>query len=96
MYNLIQTRVLTICQSKSADKLEGKIVYYFASFYTSLLWLQNASSESTCMRDGTETEESDDEKDGRSYGSLMIERLTGTQDGRIDHMLQVKFRCIFS
>lgn len=48
------------------------------------------------MRDGTETEESDDEKDGRSYGSLMMERLTGTQDGRIDHMLQVKFRCIFS
>uniref|UniRef100_A0A1J3HS01 Phospholipase SGR2 n=1 Tax=Noccaea caerulescens TaxID=107243 RepID=A0A1J3HS01_NOCCA len=55
----VRTRVLTICQSKSADKLE-------------------------------ETEESDDEKDGRSYGSLMMERLTGTQDGRIDHMLQDK------
>lgn len=36
-------------------------------------------------------EETDDEKDGRSYGSLMMERLTGTLDGRIDHMLQVKF-----
>ncbi|KAH0854832.1 hypothetical protein HID58_037127 [Brassica napus] len=32
----------------------------------------------------------DDEKDGRSYGSLMMERLTGTRDGRIDHMLQDK------
>ena len=38
----------------------------------------------------TETEETDDEKDGRSYGSLMMERLTGTRDGRIDHMLQVE------
>ncbi|KAJ4881271.1 Phospholipase SGR2 [Raphanus sativus] len=37
-----------------------------------------------------ETEETDDEKDGRSYGSLMMERLTGTRDGRIDHMLQEK------
>ncbi|CAA7061232.1 unnamed protein product [Microthlaspi erraticum] len=58
-FDSVRTRVLTICQSKSADKLE-------------------------------ETEESDDEKDVRSYGSLMIERLTGTQDGRIDHMLQDK------
>jgi hypothetical protein len=42
------------------------------------------------MCDGTEMEETDDEKDDRSYGSLMIERLTGTRDGRIDHMLQEK------
>ncbi|KAL1204964.1 Phospholipase SGR2 [Cardamine amara subsp. amara] len=55
----VRTRVLTICQSKSSDKLE-------------------------------DTEESDEEKDGRSYGSLMMERLTGTRDGRIDHMLQDK------
>ncbi|CAH8331332.1 unnamed protein product [Eruca vesicaria subsp. sativa] len=55
----LQTRVLTICQSKSSDKLE-------------------------------DSEETDDEKDGRSYGSLMMERLTGTRDGRIDHMLQDK------
>ncbi|ONK73154.1 uncharacterized protein A4U43_C04F27830 [Asparagus officinalis] len=26
----------------------------------------------------------------RSYGSLMIERLTGSEDGRIDHVLQDK------
>ncbi|XP_010499700.1 PREDICTED: phospholipase SGR2-like isoform X2 [Camelina sativa] len=58
-FDSVRTRVLTICQSKSADKLD-------------------------------EIEETDDEKDGRSYGSLMIERLTGTQDGRIDHMLQEK------
>lgn len=25
----------------------------------------------------------------RSYGSLMMERLTGSEDGRIDHVLQV-------
>lgn len=37
-----------------------------------------------------ESEDTDDEKDGRSYGSLMMERLTGTRDGRIDHMLQDK------
>ncbi|XP_010460975.1 PREDICTED: phospholipase SGR2 [Camelina sativa] len=58
-FDSVRTRVLTICQSKSADKLD-------------------------------EIEETDDEKDGRSDGSLMIERLTGTQDGRIDHMLQDK------
>ncbi|ESQ33675.1 hypothetical protein EUTSA_v10006721mg [Eutrema salsugineum] len=58
-FDSVRTRVLTICQSKSSDKLE-------------------------------ETEETDDEKDGRSYGSLMMERLTGTREGRIDHMLQDK------
>nr|GFA88325.1 phospholipase SGR2 [Tanacetum cinerariifolium] len=26
----------------------------------------------------------------RSYGSLMLERLTGSQDGRVDHVLQNK------
>ncbi|KAM7477268.1 hypothetical protein LguiB_024511 [Lonicera macranthoides] len=37
-------------------------------------------------------EASDDaqQKEERSYGSLMIERLTGTEDGRIDHVLQDK------
>ena len=25
----------------------------------------------------------------RSYGLLMLERLTGSQDGRVDHVLQV-------
>ncbi|KAG7593575.1 DDHD domain [Arabidopsis thaliana x Arabidopsis arenosa] len=58
-FDSVRTRVLTICQSKSADNLD-------------------------------EMEETDDEKDGRSYGSLMMERLTGTRDGRIDHMLQEK------
>ncbi|CAL9216981.1 unnamed protein product [Arabidopsis halleri] len=58
-FDSVRTRVLTICQSKSADNLD-------------------------------EMEETDDEKDGRSYGSLMMERLTGTRDGRIDHMLQDK------
>lgn len=32
----------------------------------------------------------------RSYGSIMLERLTGSQDGRIDHVLQVCIVCINS
>lgn len=36
------------------------------------------------------TEQEDaEEKEERSYGSLMIERLTGSGEGRIDHVLQV-------
>ncbi|TYG70044.1 hypothetical protein ES288_D05G280600v1 [Gossypium darwinii] len=31
-----------------------------------------------------------EEKEERSYGSQMIERLTGSEEGRIDHMLQDK------
>ncbi|KAI7993058.1 Phospholipase SGR2 [Camellia lanceoleosa] len=30
------------------------------------------------------------EKEERSYGSIMMERLTGGEDGRIDHVLQDK------
>ena len=33
--------------------------------------------------------ENAEEKEERSYGSLMIERLTGSEEGRIDHVLQV-------
>lgn len=29
-------------------------------------------------------------REERSYGSLMMERLTGSEEGRIDHMLQVR------
>jgi hypothetical protein len=36
--------------------------------------------------------ESANEKD-RSYGSMMMERLTGSPDGRIDHVLQV-IKCL--
>ncbi|XP_062192123.1 phospholipase SGR2-like [Phragmites australis] len=39
--------------------------------------------------DTEEDSESTNEKD-RSYGSMMMERLTGSPDGRIDHMLQEK------
>lgn len=31
-----------------------------------------------------------EEKEERSYGSLIMERLTGSMEGRIDHMLQVR------
>ncbi|GJN12631.1 hypothetical protein PR202_ga30926 [Eleusine coracana subsp. coracana] len=39
--------------------------------------------------DAEEDSESTEEK-GRSYGSMMMERLTGSPDGRIDHVLQEK------
>ncbi|PNX90247.1 phospholipase DDHD1-like protein, partial [Trifolium pratense] len=32
--------------------------------------------------------ESSEEEEEPSYGSLMMERLTGSKTGRIDHMLQ--------
>lgn len=41
------------------------------------------------MTDSTEDEEETKE---RSYGSLMMETLTGSENGRIDHMLQVSTR----
>ncbi|KAI9200153.1 hypothetical protein LWI28_003443 [Acer negundo] len=31
-----------------------------------------------------------EEKEERSYGSIMMERLTGSEEGRVDHMLQDK------
>jgi len=34
--------------------------------------------------------ESSEEEEETSYGSFMIERLTGSKSGRIDHMLQVR------
>ncbi|OVA14553.1 DDHD [Macleaya cordata] len=37
-----------------------------------------------------DTTENDQETEGRSYGSIMMERLTGSENGRIDHMLQDK------
>jgi len=33
--------------------------------------------------------ESSEEEEETSYGSFMMERLTGSKSGRIDHMLQV-------
>ncbi|GAV61023.1 DDHD domain-containing protein [Cephalotus follicularis] len=53
----IRVKVLTVCQSRNNDSLEG--------------------------------EETDQEKEERSYGSLMMEKLTGSE-GRIDHVLQDK------
>ncbi|XWS21970.1 hypothetical protein CRYUN_Cryun30bG0103700 [Craigia yunnanensis] len=40
--------------------------------------------------DNLEGPENAEEKEERSYGSLMIERLTGSEEGRIDHVLQDK------
>ncbi|KAI3754275.1 hypothetical protein L1987_54055 [Smallanthus sonchifolius] len=43
-------------------------------------------------RDNDDHGEKSEEPEGieRSYGSIMLERLTGSQDGRIDHVLQNK------
>ncbi|KDP45614.1 hypothetical protein JCGZ_17221 [Jatropha curcas] len=42
-------------------------------------------------KDGLEEgAENAEEKEERTYGSLMMERLTGSEEGRIDHMLQDK------
>uniref|UniRef100_A0A2P2MMR8 DDHD domain-containing protein n=1 Tax=Rhizophora mucronata TaxID=61149 RepID=A0A2P2MMR8_RHIMU len=50
-----------------------------------LTMCQSKSTES--LEDG---EENTREKEERTYGSLMMERLTGSEAGRIDHMLQDK------
>ncbi|CAA0842393.1 Phospholipase SGR2, partial [Striga hermonthica] len=46
--------------------------------------------ESRCNDDPAEEPEDAHEKEERSYGSVMMERLTGSVDGRIDHVLQDK------
>ncbi|KAK8298676.1 hypothetical protein V6Z12_D05G270900 [Gossypium hirsutum] len=56
--SFIRAKVLTVCQSRNTDDLEGP--------------------------------KNMEEKEERSYGSQMIERLTGSEEGRIDHMLQDK------
>lgn len=40
--------------------------------------------------DGQEDTSEEPEETGRPYGSIMMERLTGSEDGRIDHVLQNK------
>ncbi|KAL4594280.1 hypothetical protein ACB092_12G009400, partial [Castanea dentata] len=46
--------------------------------------------QSRTMDSLEEEGEDSQEKEGRSYASLMIQRLTGSEEGRIDHMLQDK------
>ncbi|KAJ0024806.1 hypothetical protein Pint_07063 [Pistacia integerrima] len=38
--------------------------------------------------DALEVAENAEEREERSYGVIMMERLTGSAEGRIDHMLQ--------
>ncbi|CAL5414291.1 unnamed protein product [Camellia sinensis] len=45
----------------------------------------NQKTRITLMEESEDTHEKE-----RSYGSIMMERLTGSEDGRIDHMLQDK------
>ncbi|XP_031248843.1 phospholipase SGR2-like [Pistacia vera] len=40
--------------------------------------------------DALEVAENAEEREERSYGVIMMERLTGSAEGRIDHMLQDK------
>lgn len=37
-----------------------------------------------------DTAETAEEKEERSYGTLMMARVTGSEGGRIDHVLQVR------
>ncbi|KAI4320231.1 hypothetical protein MLD38_033734 [Melastoma candidum] len=57
--NSVRVSVLTVCQSKSQDRLE-------------------------------DADETGKEEESKSYGALMMERLTGSEEGRIDHTLQDK------
>lgn len=41
-------------------------------------------------KDNADEAKEDVKEKERSYGSIMIERLTGSEDGRIDHVLQDK------
>jgi hypothetical protein len=70
----------------------------FIFIYTSFLYF-NLQTNKFWRNDNLyiyiEEGESANEKD-RSYGSMMMERLTGSPDGRIDHVLQViKFLLYF-
>lgn len=42
-----------------------------------------------------EVAEISSDKEQRSYGLLMMERLTGSEEGRVDHVLQVRICIIF-
>nr|BAJ93819.1 predicted protein [Hordeum vulgare subsp. vulgare] len=40
-------------------------------------------------KNDTEEDDESTKEEERSYGSMMMERLTGSPDGRVDHVLQV-------
>lgn len=54
--------------------------------YDPLLYCNN--SMSYCLYLSEESEDTH-ENEERSYGSYMLERLTGSEEGRVDHVLQV-------
>ena len=61
-----------------------KVFRPFSSFVQFLYQIHKYSDNFCSLEDSESTEEK-----GRSYGSMMMERLTGSSDGRIDHVLQV-------
>ncbi|KAK9023748.1 hypothetical protein V6N11_003949 [Hibiscus sabdariffa] len=62
-----------------------EVMDYLSSFRAKVLTVcQSRNSDNI---EGTKHVE---EREERSYGSLMIERLTGSEEGRIDHVLQDK------
>lgn len=56
------------------------VSYISASLWSSWIWVFKHTAEAA---------EAGQEKQERSYGSLMMEQLTGSEEGRIDHVLQV-------
>jgi len=63
-------------------------VYIFLSFIYTFKITKKRDSDIMMIFIHLEDGESANEKE-RSYGSIMMERLTGSPDGRIDHVLQV-------
>lgn len=55
----------------------------------SLLVFSPTSSSSDLANNLAEGSENFQPKEERSYGSIMMERVTGSKDGRVDHSLQV-------
>lgn len=85
-------------QSQNKDNNEGKCGYVFGNILRYFWLVEFAGKALTSNSYILDTLDAFKEKE-RSYGSVMIEKLTGKEDGRVDHTLQVQGKhspCIFS
>lgn len=64
-----------------------RLSFYVYSF--PILFAPTFSSPDFCKLTLAEGSENFQPKEERSYGSIMMERVTGSKDGRVDHSLQV-------